>query len=205
MSNPSLKEQLKALSIGLSSTSTEQARNDTQENHKNRDNKDRRDNRDQRTQSHRHSKNPAHSTNPNKQNKEKASIKKPLWLEQAQYGVELLKAYFPECFKELKEVKPLKIGIKQDLVKFLSTQEGIVIADKACMVNSLAYYVNSAAYHKTMKEGENRIDLQGVVTGKVTAEEARYSDECQKEKVRKKQQPQAQKNTQVPQQEVENK
>src|SRR3990167_4685039 len=74
---------------------------------------------------------------------EKAAKQKPAWLEQAQYGVELLKAYFPNCFKELKEVCPLKVGIKQDLVKQLSTRDDIVLGDKACMVNSLAYYVNS--------------------------------------------------------------
>jgi ProP effector len=111
---------------------------------------------------------------------------KPSWLESAQYGVELLKAYFPQCFKELKEVQPLKIGIKQDLVKFLSTREEIVIGDKACMVNSLSYYVNSVAYHKNMVAGAMRIDLEGNQAGPVSEEEANYSAECQKSKLEKK-------------------
>ncbi len=114
---------------------------------------------------------------------------KPVWLEQAQYGVELLKAYFPACFKEMKEIKPLKIGIKQDLVKYLSTRDDIVLGDKACMVSSLAYYVSSAAYHRNMIEGSMRIDLEGNTAGLVTAEEAQYSLECRKSKLHKKTKP----------------
>lgn len=117
----------------------------------------------------------------------KIKTQKPAWLEQAQYGVELLKAHFPLCFKDIKEVQPLKIGIKQDLVKLLSTREEIVIGDKACMVNSLSYYVNSPAYHKRIIEGAARIDLEGNPVGVVTAEEAKYSIECRKSKQQKKQ------------------
>lgn len=115
----------------------------------------------------------------------KIKTQKPAWLEQAQYGVELLKAHFPLCFKDIKEVQPLKIGIKQDLVKQLSTREEIVIGDKACMVNSLSYYVNSPTYHKRMIEGATRIDLDGNAAGVVTADEANYSAECRKSKLKK--------------------
>jgi len=111
---------------------------------------------------------------------------RPAWLEHAQYGVELLKAHFPACFKEMKEIKPLKIGIKQDLVKHLSTREDIVLGDKACMVSSLSYYVSSPAYHKNVIEGAIRIDLEGNTTGLVTREEAEYSLECRKSKIQKK-------------------
>jgi len=111
---------------------------------------------------------------------------KPTWLEHAQYGVELLRAYFPLCFKEVKETKPLKIGIKQDLVIALSTRDEIVLGDKACMVSSLAYYVGSIAYHKSMIAGEVRIDLQGNPAGIVTQEEAEHAVECRTTKLRKK-------------------
>ena len=111
---------------------------------------------------------------------------KPAWLEQAQYGVELLKAHFPECFKDVKEIKPLKIGIKHDLVKNLSSREDIVIGDKACMVSSLAYYVNSVAYHRSAVVGAMRIDLNGQPITAVTADEAQYSSECRKAKLQKK-------------------
>lgn len=121
-----------------------------------------------------------------KKKKNAETKQKPGWLEQAQYGVELLKAYFPACFKELKEIKPLKIGIKQDLVKHLAAREDIVIGDKACMVGSLSYYVNSPAYHKSVSEGETRLDLEGNPAGLVTAEEAKYSADCRQAKLQKK-------------------
>lgn len=102
---------------------------------------------------------------------------KPKWLDYAQYGVELLRAYFPSCFKQSNEVKPLKKGIKQDLLLRLSKIEGIVTEDKACMVKSLSYYVNTITYHKSVIEGAERIDLDGQPAGVVTAEEAKYSFE----------------------------
>jgi len=106
---------------------------------------------------------------------EKPKKLKPHWLEYAQYGVELLKAYFPACFKVASEVKPLKKGIKQDLVKRLSSLQDIVTEDKACMVKSLSYYVNTTAYHKSVVPGAERIDLDGNPTDVVSAEEAQYS------------------------------
>ncbi len=152
MSNPSLKEQLQALSIG--SAASEQ---------------------------------PAQQKSKRRQQPAAGSAKqKPQWLEQAQYGVELLKAYFPQCFKEIKEIQPLKVGIKQDLVKRLSTLNDIVVGDKACMVNSLAYYVNSPSYHKSVVPGATRVDLDGNSVGVVSQEEANYSLERRKAKLQKK-------------------
>src|SRR5580700_671619 len=71
---------------------------------------------------------------------EKVQKPKPRWLEYAQYGVELLKVYFPSGFKSMAEIKPLKKGIKEDLLKRLGTIDTIVTEDKACMVKSLSYY-----------------------------------------------------------------
>lgn len=151
MSNPSLKEQLQALSLVAPAATVKEKQK------------------------------------PKKQHQPAGANKqKPQWLEQAQYGVELLKAYFPQCFKDIKETQPLKIGIKQDLVKRLSTLNDIVVGDKACMVNSLAYYVNSPAYHKSVVSGATRIDLDGAAAGTVTAEEANYSLERRKAKIQKK-------------------
>src|SRR3989338_1022766 len=105
---------------------------------------------------------------------------KPQWLEYVQYGFELLIAYFPACFKSSNEVRPLKKGIKQDLLKSLSTMRHIVIEDKACMVKSLSYYANTVNYHKSIVEGAVRIDLEGYTSGIVSAEEAKYAMErCQ--------------------------
>ena len=157
MSNASLKEQLQTLGLSTANEKPQQSI----------------------------SKRPTKKEKP-QEKKAAAKPLKPAWLEQAQYGVELLKAYFPGCFKEMKEIQPLKKGIKQDLVKFLSTQENIVLSDKACMVNSLAYYVNSPAYHKQVVEGAMRIGLEGESDGVVTTEEATYSVECRQAKLEKK-------------------
>lgn len=107
---------------------------------------------------------------------DKSKKNKPKWLDHVHYGIELLKAYFPECFKSINEMKPLKKGIKQDLVKRLSTME-IVTEDKSCMVKSLSYYVNTIAYHKCIVTGADRINLEGSPEGAVTEEEAKYSIE----------------------------
>lgn len=113
----------------------------------------------------------------------KTAKEKPAWLEYVHYGVELLKAYFPASFKEGYDIKPLKKGIKQDLVMRLSTMSTIVTEDKACMVKSLSYYVNMAAYHKNVIEGVVRIDLDGQPAGIVSSEEAKYSIERQQAKL----------------------
>lgn len=116
----------------------------------------------------------------------KSADKKPAWLEYIFYGIELLKAHYPHCFKEPDEIKPLKVGIKQDLVKHLSTLNDIVINDKSCMIKSLSYYVTTLKYFKNVTEGTARIGLDGSVAGLVTTEEARYSTEQYQAKLQKK-------------------
>ena len=71
-------------------------------------------------------------------------------------------------------------------MKHLSTCEDIVTADKACMVSSISYYVNSASYHKHMVVGAKRIDLNGEPTGEVSAEEAKYAEQTRHAKFDKK-------------------
>lgn len=151
MTNPSLKEQLEALSL---TSSTEVVEN---------------------------KKNPKVEAFPQKTKKSNTA-----WLDQARYGVELLRAYFSTTFKENKDIQPLKIGIKQDLVKQLSQREDIVVGDKACMVSSLAYYVNSLAYHKSVVAGASRIDLAGQAVGIVSTEEAKYSLDYRNTKLQKR-------------------
>lgn len=133
--------------------------------------------------------NPNHGAKPSKGNAYlDSTIKKPKpkWLEYVQYGVELLKVYLPDSFKSPNDVRPLKKGIKQDLVKRLSTIAEIVTEDKACMVKSLAYYVNTAAYHKSVVEGAVRIDIDGSPAGVVTSEEAKYSHDRYQAKMKAK-------------------
>ncbi|HEX4046175.1 MAG TPA: ProQ/FINO family protein [Gammaproteobacteria bacterium] len=179
MSNASLKEQLQAMASQLADIqipSTVQQRapkasEPVEKKHK------------KYQQSEKRFKQPVnrHPDNPGK-----ATRAKPSWLDYVQYGVELLKTYFPAGFRSANEVKPLKKGIKQDLIKRLSTFNDIVTADKACMVKSLAYYVNTIAYHKSVVEGSMRIDLDGNPAGMVSTEEAQYSVERQQAKLQAK-------------------
>ncbi len=168
MSNGSLKEQLSAVASQFSDPSKKNKRPE-QSRHKPHQ--------------------PAHAkTRP----VVKAQKPKPRWLEYAQYGVDLLKVYFPHAFKPMSEIKPLKKGIKEDIIKRLSALENVVTEDKACMVKSLSYYVNTRAYHKCVVAGAERIDLDGQPVGVVTAEEAKYSVDKQQAKLQaKKPQPQA--------------
>ena len=166
MSNASLKDQLKAVASQLSST------------HGN----------DKKSSQQKHKPKPSGAHQHANHKQQKPAKVKPAWLDYVQYGVELLRAYFPSAFRTMNEVRPLKKGIKQDLVKRLSTIENITIEDKACMVKSLSYYVNTAAYHKSVIVGAIRIDLDGNEAGTVTAEEAKYSIERQQAKQLAKQQ-----------------
>lgn len=161
MSNASLKEQLQAVASQLSDKVSNSADKVTHRSQK-------------------------PSRAPEARQERKPQKIKPRWLDYAQYGVELLKVYFPQCFKPISEVKPLKKGIKEDLIKRLSTLSHIVTEDKACMVKSLSYYVNTAAYHKSVVANAMRVDLDGNEAGAVTAEEAKYSIERNQAKLQNK-------------------
>jgi len=156
MSNPSLQEQLQAL-VPTSASTDKKGSSEKQEKHF-----------------------------PKKTAPKKVAAQKPAWLEYVYYGLELLKAHYPQCFKEPGDIKPLKVGIKQDLVKHLGTREDIIISDKVCMIKSLSYYVTTLYYFKNVFEGASRIDLNGHTAGVVTAEEAQYSAEQHKIKLQKK-------------------
>ena len=73
---------------------------------------------------------------------------------------------FPECFN-WNRVRPLKIGIHQDLLAVLG--EGFTRAE---IKRLLGRYCNHVRYQRSLREGAVRIDLQGQPAGVVTAEEA---------------------------------
>ncbi|WP_328797957.1 ProQ/FinO family protein [Marinobacterium alkalitolerans] len=79
---------------------------------------------------------------------------------------QLIEAY-PQTFSR-DNVRPLKIGIQEDL-----------IADEKLARNrikrALATYVRSIAYLKSVQEGVDRVDLKGEASGQVTAGEAEHA------------------------------
>ncbi|NDL70413.1 ProQ/FINO family protein [Vreelandella alkaliphila] len=71
--------------------------------------------------------------------------------------------------------KPLKVGIHQDLAQ-REPWSGKLIR------RALANYVNLPRYVKSMREGAERIDLEGHPAGKVDKEAARHANERRKDK-----------------------
>ncbi|MEM5535442.1 ProQ/FinO family protein [Neptuniibacter pectenicola] len=85
---------------------------------------------------------------------------------------QLMEAY-PKTF-DRKNVRPLKIGIQEDL-----------IADEKVAKNkikrALASYVRALNYYRSLREGAERIDINGEAAGLVTKEESEHAKQKLKE------------------------
>jgi ProP effector len=85
---------------------------------------------------------------------------------------QLMEAY-PKTF-DRKNVRPLKIGIQEDL-----------IADEKVAKNkikrALASYVRALNYYRSLREDADRIDITGEASGKVTKEESEHAKQKLKE------------------------
>lgn len=66
---------------------------------------------------------------------------------------------FPKCFSLQSEAKPLKIGIFHDLADRLKDDTRL---SKRLLRMSLRHYTSSWKYLASVKEGANRVDLDGV-------------------------------------------
>jgi len=85
---------------------------------------------------------------------------------------------FPECFSIKGPVKPLKIGIFQDLAEKLSEDETV---SKTRLRQALRHYTSSWRYLKTIKVGASRIDVDGKDVAKIDEEQANYASKTLKE------------------------
>lgn len=81
---------------------------------------------------------------------------------------------FPKCFVLNGEVKPLKIGIFQDLAEDLAESE---VVSKRLLRMSLRHYTSGWKYLASVKSGAYRVDLQGNDGDKVDAEHAEHAAE----------------------------
>lgn len=79
---------------------------------------------------------------------------------------------YPECFSKEGEAKPLKIGIFYDLVQRLGDDSGI---SKVRLRSALRAYTLSWRYLHGLKEGAERIDLDGNSCGMLSAEHAEHA------------------------------
>lgn len=90
-----------------------------------------------------------------------------------QAAIQLLIDAYPQTFSR-ETVRPLKVGIQNDLV-----DEGKVARNK--IKRALASYVRSPQYYRALQEGAERIDLAGQAAGVVSAEEAEHAKQKLKE------------------------
>jgi ProP effector len=85
---------------------------------------------------------------------------------------------FPECFSVKGPVKPLKVGIFQDLAEKLSEDETV---SKTRLRQALRHYTSSWRYLKAVKVGVFRVDTDGKDVAEIDEEQANYASKTLKE------------------------
>lgn len=85
---------------------------------------------------------------------------------------------FPECFSIKGPVKPLKIGIFQDLAEKLNEDETV---SKTRLRQALRHYTSSWRYLKVIKVGTSRVDVDGKAVAEIDEEQAAYASKTLKE------------------------
>ncbi|CUS49019.1 MAG: ProP effector [Idiomarinaceae bacterium HL-53] len=81
---------------------------------------------------------------------------------------------FPLCFTLKGDVKPLKIGIFDDLAARLADDDKV---SKTRIRVALRQYTNSWRYLRSVKEGVDRVGLDGETAGKVEADHEQHAVE----------------------------
>ncbi|MGL1956224.1 MAG: RNA chaperone ProQ [Colwellia sp.] len=85
---------------------------------------------------------------------------------------------FPACFSIKGKVKPLKIGIFQDLAEQLNEDETV---SKTRLRQALRHYTSSWRYLKAIKVGVSRVDIEGQEVAEIDEEQANYASKTLKE------------------------
>jgi len=85
---------------------------------------------------------------------------------------------FPECFSVKGSVKPLKVGIFQDLAEKLNDDEKV---SKTRLRQALRHYTSSWRYLKAIKVGVSRVDIDGKDVAEIDEEQANYASKTLKE------------------------
>ena len=89
--------------------------------------------------------------------------------------IDWLIEYFPSAFfKQARDIKPLKIGVFDDLIAFYDRLETPAFSKKK-LREALHYYSASRAYLASQTSGNVRIDLYGNEVDIVTDDQARYA------------------------------
>ncbi|MBL0711101.1 MAG: RNA chaperone ProQ [Colwellia sp.] len=85
---------------------------------------------------------------------------------------------FPECFSVKGKVKPLKIGIFQDLAEKLTDNE---MVSKTRLRQALRHYTSSWRYLKVIKVGVSRVDIDGKEVAEIDEKQADYASKTLKD------------------------
>lgn len=94
--------------------------------------------------------------------------------------------HFPNAFfKKSNQVKPLKIGIFDDIIDFYERLDTPPFSKKS-LREALSYYSASPAYLSCQKADVARIDIYGNEVDMVTAEQAKYAHQRFQERYAKK-------------------
>jgi ProP effector len=94
--------------------------------------------------------------------------------------------HFPAAFfKKGNQIKPLKIGIFDDIIEFYNRLDTPSFSKKA-LREALNYYSSSPAYLNCQKTGAARIDLFGNELDVVTPDQAQYAYQRYQERYGKK-------------------
>lgn len=105
-------------------------------------------------------------------------MNEPAKLTKSKDVIAYLAEQFPKCFSVKGDAKPLKIGIFDDLAKRLQDDE---MVSKTRLRTALRHYTNSWRYLHSVKQGEQRIDLDGNAVEPVTEEHQQHAQESLKE------------------------
>ena len=134
------------------------------------------------------------------QQKPKKKVSKKKRKAIAAKAIELLKQQFPKTFMDGDDIKPLKVGIQEDIVAMLKLMPKRPITCYACRL-AVIHYANQIEYKKALFQPDAyRINLKGEQAEKVTdahAEHAneRYAQMLEQQKAKEKQQQRCQRSS----------
>lgn len=100
--------------------------------------------------------------------------------------IDWLIEHFPNAFfKKANQVKPLKIGIFDDIIDFYERLDSPAFSKKSIR-EALSYYSTSPAYLTCQKPNAARIDIYGNEVDIVNEEQAKYAHQRFQERYNKK-------------------
>lgn len=100
--------------------------------------------------------------------------------------IDWLIEHFPSAFfKKGSQIKPLKIGIFDDIIDFYERLDSPPFSKKS-LREALSYYSASPAYLNCQKENAARVDVYGNEVDVVTPDQAKYAHQRFQERYAKK-------------------